>query len=75
MVPIEGGRFAAFGRVFSGTVRSGERVRILGSNYRYGENRMQAKGAVASRALWHPSAKLFSDGRLLWRLRPLMIHY
>jgi elongation factor 2 len=37
MVPIEGGRFAAFGRVFSGTIRSGERVRILGSNYRYGE--------------------------------------
>jgi elongation factor 2 len=37
MVPIEGGRFAAYGRVFSGTVRSGERVRILGSNYKYGE--------------------------------------
>jgi elongation factor 2 len=37
MVPIEGGRFAAFGRVFSGTVRSGEKVRIMGSNYRYGE--------------------------------------
>jgi len=37
MVPIDGGRFAAFGRVFSGTVRAGERVRILGSNYRYGE--------------------------------------
>lgn len=33
MVPIEGGRFAAFGRIFSGTVRSGEKVRILGSNY------------------------------------------
>ena len=37
MVPIDGGRFAAFGRVFSGTVRSGERVRILGSNYKFGE--------------------------------------
>lgn len=33
MVPIDGGRFAAFGRIFSGTVRSGEKVRILGSNY------------------------------------------
>lgn len=37
MVPIDGGRFAAFGRVFSGTVRSGERIRILGTNYKYGE--------------------------------------
>lgn len=37
MVPIDGGRFAAFGRVFSGTVKAGERVRILGSNYKYGE--------------------------------------
>lgn len=33
MIPIEGGRFAAFGRIFSGTVKSGEKVRILGSNY------------------------------------------
>lgn len=37
MVPIDGGRFAAFGRVFSGTVRAGERIRILGSNYKHGE--------------------------------------
>ena len=36
MIPIEG-RFAAFGRIFSGTVRSGERVRILGANYKAGE--------------------------------------
>jgi elongation factor 2 len=36
MIPIEGGRFAAFGRIFSGTVRAGERVRILGSNYQAG---------------------------------------
>jgi elongation factor 2 len=36
MVPIDGGRFAAFGRVFSGTVKAGERVRILGTNYKYG---------------------------------------
>lgn len=33
MVPLDGGRFAAFGRIFSGTVRAGEKVRILGSNY------------------------------------------
>lgn len=36
MIPIEGGRFAAFGRIFSGTVRSGERVKILGANYKFG---------------------------------------
>ena len=36
MVPTEGGRFAAFGRIFSGTIKSGERVRILGSNYKPG---------------------------------------
>ena len=37
MIPIDGGRFAAFGRIFSGTIRSGERVRIMGSNYKVGE--------------------------------------
>lgn len=36
MVPIDGGRFAAFGRIFSGTARGGEKVRILGSNYKVG---------------------------------------
>lgn len=36
MAPIDGGRFAAFGRVFSGTVRAGEKVRILGANYQHG---------------------------------------
>jgi elongation factor 2 len=37
MVPLDGGRFAAFGRVFSGTARAGEKVRILGANYKYGD--------------------------------------
>lgn len=36
MVPIEDGRFAAFGRVFSGTVKAGEKVKIIGPNYRDG---------------------------------------
>jgi len=31
------GRFVAFGRVFSGTVKSGQKVRILGPNYVPGE--------------------------------------
>jgi len=38
MVPMPGerGRFYAFGRVFSGTVGAGKKVRILGSNYNQG---------------------------------------
>lgn len=36
MVPIEDGRFAAFGRVFSGTVKTGEKVKIIGPNYKDG---------------------------------------
>jgi elongation factor 2 len=38
MVPsTDKGRFYAFGRVFSGTVASGQKVRILGANYRLGK--------------------------------------
>eukprot|EP00767_Chilomastix_cuspidata_P003480 gnl/Chilomastix_cuspidata/36.p1 GENE.gnl/Chilomastix_cuspidata/36~~gnl/Chilomastix_cuspidata/36.p1 ORF type:complete len:837 (+),score=287.10 gnl/Chilomastix_cuspidata/36:34-2544(+) len=38
MVPTsDAGRFYAFGRVFSGTVHSGQKVRILGNNYQPGE--------------------------------------
>ena len=38
MVPAsEKGRFYAFGRVFSGTVSSGQKVRIMGANYKPGK--------------------------------------
>ena len=38
MVPTaDKGRFFAFGRVFSGTVRAGMKVRIMGNNYSYGK--------------------------------------
>jgi len=38
MVPsTDKGRFFAFGRVFSGTVSSGQRVRIMGANYKPGK--------------------------------------
>jgi elongation factor 2 len=34
MIPTnDKGRFYAFGRVFSGTVASGQKVRIMGPNY------------------------------------------
>lgn len=36
MFPIEDGRFAAFGRVFSGTISTGEKVKIIGPNYKEG---------------------------------------
>ena len=37
MIPMdESGRFYAFGRVFSGTVRTGQKVNILGTNYKFG---------------------------------------
>eukprot|EP00168_Porphyra_purpurea_P000775 TRINITY_DN108_c0_g1_i10.p2 TRINITY_DN108_c0_g1~~TRINITY_DN108_c0_g1_i10.p2 ORF type:complete len:470 (+),score=141.96 TRINITY_DN108_c0_g1_i10:1144-2553(+) len=40
MVPAaDRGRFIAFGRVFSGTVRTGVKVRIMGSNYEPGSKK------------------------------------
>ena len=40
MIPTaDKGRFLAFGRVFSGTVRTGQKVRILGPNYVPGEKK------------------------------------
>jgi len=39
MVPTtEKGRFYAFGRVFSGTVRGGQKVRIMGPKYKAGSS-------------------------------------
>jgi len=38
MVPTsDKGRFYAFGRVFSGTIRTGQKVRIMGANYQPGK--------------------------------------
>ena len=38
MVPSnDKGRFVAFGRVFSGTIQTGQKVRIMGSNYQPGK--------------------------------------
>merc|ERR1712137_505872 len=37
MVPTaDKGRFIAFGRVFSGTVKTGQKTRIMGPNYEFG---------------------------------------
>lgn len=32
----DGGRFFAFGRIFSGTIRLGQKVTVLGANYKHG---------------------------------------
>lgn len=40
MVPTgEGGRFHAFGRIFSGTMKPGQKVTILDANYEYGNKK------------------------------------
>lgn len=40
MVPTsDKGRFYAFGRVFSGTVSVGQKVRIMGPNHEHGTNK------------------------------------
>lgn len=36
MVAIDDNRFAAFGRIFSGTIKAGEKVKIIGPNYKEG---------------------------------------
>lgn len=36
MVPVDNTRFAAFGRVFSGTISAGQKIRIMGANYKNG---------------------------------------
>jgi len=37
MIPMDdGGQFFAFGRIFSGTVSTGQKVRIMGANYKVG---------------------------------------
>jgi elongation factor 2 len=41
MVPQKGntGQFIAFGRVFSGSVKPGQEIRIMGANYEHGSNK------------------------------------
>ena len=42
------GRFYAFGRVFSGTVRTGQKVKIMGPNYVQGKKEVRAAGFDAA---------------------------
>lgn len=37
MFPANDSRFYAFGRVFSGTINTGQKVKIMGGNYEYGK--------------------------------------
>jgi elongation factor 2 len=47
MVPLKQGdtRFYAFGRLFSGTIRAGQTLKIMGSNYEYGKKKDLHNGA------------------------------
>ena len=36
MIPLDITRFAAFGRIFSGTISSGQKIKIMGANYKNG---------------------------------------
>jgi elongation factor 2 len=38
MIPLDNSRFAAFGRIFSGTIGSGQRIKIMGANYKHGHH-------------------------------------
>jgi len=52
MVPTnDAGRFYAFGRVFSGKVKSGQKVRILGPNYTPGEEKDLFKSKTVQRTV------------------------
>lgn len=37
MIPLDNTRFAAFGRIFSGTISAGQKIRIMGANYKHGQ--------------------------------------
>ena len=44
-------RFLAFGRIFSGTVRQGQKVHVLGPNYTYGKKEDLYENATAQRVV------------------------
>ena len=48
MIPLKSGdsRFYAFGRLFSGTIRAGEKLKIMGPNYEYGKKKDLNSGSA-----------------------------
>jgi elongation factor 2 len=51
MFPANDGRFYAFGRVFSGTIKNGQKVKIMGSNYKYGDKNDLVEGKNIQRVV------------------------
>jgi len=49
MIPMDGGRFYAFGRVFAGTAQAGQKVRVMGANYIHGSNDDYSQGVSIQR--------------------------
>lgn len=48
MVAIDDQRFAAFGRVFSGTIATGQKVKIIGPNYKEGSKNDYFEKSISS---------------------------
>ena len=63
MVPIgDTGRFYAFGRVFSGTVSTGQKVRIMGPNYQPGsKDDLKIKNITKTFVMMAGKAEAISD--------------
>jgi elongation factor 2 len=59
MIPTDvgSGRFYAFGRVFSGTVTSGKKYKIMGANYEHGNKRDLYEGKSVQRVVTMMGAK------------------
>jgi elongation factor 2 len=72
MIPTsDKGRFFAFGRVFSGRVATGSKVRIMGPNYVPGEKKDLFVKAVQRTVLCMGRKQVRRSLALSWRYAPL----
>jgi elongation factor 2 len=51
MFPANDNRFYAFGRVFSGTIKNGQKINIMGGNYKYGSKTDLVEGKNIQRVV------------------------
>ena len=63
MVPADkngGSRFNAFGRIFSGTIKSGDKVTIMGENFESGKNRNVVFGKNVQKVIKMVASKTYT---------------
>lgn len=63
MVPADkngGGRFNAFGRIFSGTVKAGDKITIMGENYEPGKNKNVVFGKNVQKVIKMVASKTYT---------------